>query len=55
VNSLTHGINPGLFHSRRFETTDSTTNVWPLAVLTMGAAWHNNHHRYMNSARAGFY
>jgi stearoyl-CoA desaturase (delta-9 desaturase) len=21
----------------------------------MGASWHNNHHRYMNSARAGFY
>jgi stearoyl-CoA desaturase (Delta-9 desaturase) len=55
VNSMTHGIRPGLFHSRRFATSDSTTNVWPLAVLTMGAAWHNNHHRYMNSARAGFY
>jgi stearoyl-CoA desaturase (delta-9 desaturase) len=21
----------------------------------MGAAFHNNHHRYMNAARAGFY
>ena len=20
----------------------------------MGASWHNNHHRYMNAARAGF-
>jgi stearoyl-CoA desaturase (delta-9 desaturase) len=54
VNTLTHGFRPGLFHSRRFATADTTTNVWPLAVATMGAAWHNNHHRYMNSARAGF-
>jgi stearoyl-CoA desaturase (delta-9 desaturase) len=55
VNSLTHGGKPGRWHRRRFMTNDYTTNAWWLAIPTMGAAWHNNHHRYMNSARAGFY
>ncbi|MFO1296490.1 MAG: fatty acid desaturase [Rubrivivax sp.] len=55
INSLTHGGKPGRWHRRRFATSDWTTNVWWLAIPTMGAAWHNNHHRYMNSARAGFY
>lgn len=55
INSLTHGGRLGRWHRRRFATNDWTTNVWWLAIPTMGAAWHNNHHRYMNSARAGFY
>lgn len=55
VNSLTHGGKPGRWHRRRFATSDFTTNAWWLAVPTLGAAWHNNHHRYMNAARAGFY
>ena len=25
-----------------------------LALLTLGEGWHNNHHRYMASARHGF-
>ena len=54
VNSLTHGFKPGFWHQRPYRTTDTTTNVWWLAIPTMGAAWHNNHHRYMNSARSGF-
>ena len=55
VNSLTHGGRIGRWHRRRFATHDHTTNVWWLAIPTLGAAWHNNHHRYMNAARAGFY
>lgn len=55
VNTLTHGIKPGLFNRRRFNTDDTTTNNWLMSIPTMGASWHNNHHRYMNSARAGFY
>jgi len=55
VNSLTHGGKLGRWHRRRFATNDYTTNAWWLAIPTLGAAWHNNHHRYMNSARAGFY
>lgn len=56
VNTLTHGVRPGVvFNRRRFDTGDTTTNAWWLALPTLGAAWHNNHHRYMNAARAGFY
>ena len=55
INSLTHGMNPNFFNRRRFLTSDSTTNSWLLSIPTMGASWHNNHHRFMNSARAGFY
>jgi stearoyl-CoA desaturase (delta-9 desaturase) len=50
INSLSH-----VYGSRRYETTDaSRNNVW-LALLTMGEGWHNNHHRYMNSVRQGFF
>lgn len=55
VNTLTHARKPGWINQRRFDTPDTTTNSWLLAIPTMGASWHNNHHRYMNSARAGFY
>lgn len=50
INSLAH-----VWGRRRYETTDaSRNNVW-LALLTMGEGWHNNHHRYMTSARQGFF
>jgi stearoyl-CoA desaturase (delta-9 desaturase) len=50
INSLAH-----VFGSRRYETTDASRNNLWLALLTMGEGWHNNHHRYMNSARQGFF
>ena len=50
INSLAH-----VWGTRRYETGDaSRNNVW-LALLTMGEGWHNNHHRYMNSVRQGFF
>ena len=55
VNALMHGTRPGMFCQRRFETGDTSTNCWWLAIPTMGASFHNNHHRYMNAGRAGFY
>lgn len=58
VNSMAHTGSEkksGWFSRRRFNSADATTNLWWLAIPTMGASWHNNHHRYMNSARAGFY
>ena len=55
VNTLTQGRWPGIFSQRRFDTGDTTTSSWLLAIPTMGASWHNNHHRAMNAARAGFY
>jgi stearoyl-CoA desaturase (delta-9 desaturase) len=48
INSVCH-----MFGSRPFRTKDRSTNVAPLAVLTMGESWHNLHHAYPQSARHG--
>jgi stearoyl-CoA desaturase (delta-9 desaturase) len=50
INSLAH-----VFGHQRFKTDDDSRNNLALALLTMGEGWHNNHHRYMASARQGFY
>jgi len=50
INSLAH-----TFGKRRFPTTDDSRNSLLLALMTLGEGWHNNHHRYMSSARQGFY
>jgi stearoyl-CoA desaturase (delta-9 desaturase) len=39
---------------RRFDTDDDSTNNAIVALLVLGEGWHNNHHRYPVSARAGF-
>ncbi|WP_279246834.1 acyl-CoA desaturase [Candidatus Litorirhabdus singularis] len=41
--------------SRRFNTSDDSTNNAIIAVLALGEGWHNNHHYYPSSARAGLY
>jgi stearoyl-CoA desaturase (Delta-9 desaturase) len=48
TNSLCHA-----FGSRPFRTKDASTNFAPLAVLSMGEAWHNAHHAFPNLARHG--
>ncbi|WP_026421311.1 acyl-CoA desaturase [Actinokineospora inagensis] len=48
VNSICHMIGERPFRSR-----DKATNFWPLAVLSMGEAWHNLHHADPTSARHG--
>lgn len=48
VNSATH-----LWGTRRFETTDDSTNLWWVALLTFGEGWHNNHHAFPRAARHG--
>jgi stearoyl-CoA desaturase (delta-9 desaturase) len=50
INSLAHVVG-----SRRYETGDGSRNSLPLAVLTMGEGWHNNHHFYPGAARQGFF
>jgi stearoyl-CoA desaturase (delta-9 desaturase) len=50
INSLAH-----VYGSRRYETSDTSRNNWWLALATLGEGWHNNHHRYMSSARQGFF
>ncbi len=49
INSLAHRIG-----RRRFATSDESRNSLPLALLTLGEGWHNNHHHYPASARQGF-
>lgn len=48
INSVCH-----MFGTRPFRTKDRSTNVAPLALLTMGESWHNLHHAYPQSARHG--
>lgn len=48
VNSATH-----MWGSRRFLTTDRSTNNFWIAMMTFGEGWHNNHHAHPQSARHG--
>jgi len=48
INSVCH-----FFGRRRFETEDQSTNVFWLAPLSMGEAWHHNHHAFPTSAYHG--
>ena len=41
--------------SRRYATRDASRNNLWIAILTLGEGWHNNHHYYPGTARAGFY
>jgi fatty-acid desaturase len=35
------------------EVADHSTNLWWAAILTYGEGWHNNHHAFPKSAKAG--
>ena len=48
INSICH-----FFGSRRFATEDESRNVFWLAPLSFGEAWHNNHHAFPTSAFHG--
>jgi stearoyl-CoA desaturase (delta-9 desaturase) len=48
VNSATHR-----WGSKPFVTKDNSRNLWWVAVLAWGEGWHNNHHKFPNSARHG--
>lgn len=48
VNSFTH-----IFGRRRYATGDTSRNLAPVALFTMGEGWHNNHHHHPTSARQG--
>jgi stearoyl-CoA desaturase (Delta-9 desaturase) len=42
------------FGTRRYPTSDESRNSFLLALLTLGEGWHNNHHYFPASSRAGF-
>ncbi len=48
VNSATH-----TWGYRNYETTDNSTNLWWVALLSFGEGWHNNHHAHQRSAAHG--
>ncbi len=48
INSICH-----FFGSRRFDTDDHSTNVFWLALPSLGEAWHHNHHAFPRSAFHG--
>jgi stearoyl-CoA desaturase (delta-9 desaturase) len=48
VNSICHFAG-----SRRFDTDDESTNVFWLALPSLGEAWHHNHHAFPRSAKHG--
>jgi stearoyl-CoA desaturase (Delta-9 desaturase) len=50
VNSLCHVLGSRPFTTRRH---DRATNLWPLAVPSLGESWHNMHHSDPACARHG--
>jgi stearoyl-CoA desaturase (Delta-9 desaturase) len=50
VNSLCHVFGNRPFTTRRH---DRATNLWPLALLSLGESWHNMHHSDPTCARHG--
>ncbi|MGI8773679.1 MAG: acyl-CoA desaturase [Actinomycetota bacterium] len=48
INSICH-----FFGKREYDTTDHSTNNWPLALISFGESWHNNHHAFPSSAVHG--
>ncbi|MBK9314694.1 MAG: acyl-CoA desaturase [Acidobacteria bacterium] len=41
--------------SRRYATPDDSSNRLWVSIYLLGEGWHNNHHYYPGSARAGFF
>jgi stearoyl-CoA desaturase (Delta-9 desaturase) len=48
INSICH-----FFGRRRFDIADQSTNVFWLALPSLGEAWHHNHHAFPRSAFHG--
>jgi stearoyl-CoA desaturase (delta-9 desaturase) len=48
INSICH-----FFGTRRFDTDDHSTNVFWLALPSLGESWHHNHHAFPRSAEQG--
>jgi len=48
INSVCH-----VWGTRRFNSSDYSTNNLPIALVSFGEGWHNNHHAFPTSARHG--
>ncbi len=50
INSIDH-----MYGSRRYNMQNTSRNNIMTAIVTLGEGWHNNHHHFPITARAGFY
>jgi stearoyl-CoA desaturase (delta-9 desaturase) len=50
INSLAHVLG-----RQRYQTGDESRNSFPLALITLGEGWHNNHHFYPTTANQGWF
>ena len=48
VNSAAH-----IWGYKTYDSSDDSTNLWWVALMTYGEGWHNNHHAFQTSARHG--
>jgi stearoyl-CoA desaturase (Delta-9 desaturase) len=48
INSICH-----FYGKRPYESDDFSTNNWPLALISFGESWHNNHHAFPSAAIHG--
>lgn len=48
INSICH-----FYGERPFKSDDHSTNNWPLALISFGESWHNNHHAFPTAAVHG--
>ena len=48
INSVCH-----VFGRRPYDTKEESRNVWMLAFISFGEAWHNNHHAFPWSSTLG--
>jgi stearoyl-CoA desaturase (Delta-9 desaturase) len=50
VNSIGHSVG-----GRPYDTRENSRNLAPLAIVTLGECWHNNHHRFPSSPNFGLH
>jgi stearoyl-CoA desaturase (delta-9 desaturase) len=48
INSICH-----FYGKEAYRARDESRNVWPMAAISFGESWHNNHHAFPWSARLG--
>ena len=48
INSICH-----FYGKEAYKASDESRNVWPMAPISFGESWHNNHHAFPWSARLG--
>jgi stearoyl-CoA desaturase (delta-9 desaturase) len=50
INSVCH-----VWGTRTYRSADHSVNNFPIAIVSLGEGWHNNHHAFPTSARHGLH